>query len=151
MLFTHTLQLFPLELVEHANDFFAWLGGKNQFPKLIMKHFIYPGTCWECQWFFLLDLVERTNFPSWLCNVLFFLEFFEHVNDSFCLTWWKEQASQIDCATFYLRGELCMIHVTNPTIGVVGLINKEAWVLVVDFVRKQCSTTTTCLIVKVES
>jgi len=79
------------------------------------------------------------------------LEFFEHVNDSFCLTWWKEQASQIDCATFYLRGELCMIHVTNPTIGVVGLINKEAWVLVVDFVRKQCSTTTTCLIVKVES
>ncbi len=115
-------------------------------------HFnFFHGTCWACRWFFLLDLVQRTNFPSWLCNILFFLELFENANDSFCLTWWKEQASQVDNATFYLRGELCMVHVTNPTIGVVSLINKEAWVLVVYFVRKHCSTTTTCLILKVES
>jgi hypothetical protein len=110
-----------LELVENANDSFCL-------------------TWWK-------EPTSQVDYATFF----FFVELFEHVNDSFCLTWWKEQASQVDCATFYLRGKLCMIHVTNPTIGVVGLINKEAWVLVIDFVRKQCSTTTTCLIVKVES
>ncbi len=63
-------------------------------------HFnFFPGTCWPCQWFFSFDLVERTNFPSWVC--IFFLELVENANDSFCLTWWKEPTSQVDYATFY--------------------------------------------------
>jgi len=65
-------------------------------------HFnFFPWNLLSMPTIFLLDLVERTNFPSWLWNILFILELVENANDSFCLTWWKEPTSQVDYATFY--------------------------------------------------
>jgi hypothetical protein len=43
-----------------------------------------------------------------------------------------------------------MFHQTNPIIGIMGLIDKEAWAIIMDFVDKQCPLTTIGLIVKFE-
>jgi hypothetical protein len=40
-----------------------------------------------------------------------------------------------------------MFHQTNPIIKIMGLINKEAWAIIMDFVKKQCPLATIGLII----
>jgi len=55
-----------------------------------------------------------------------FVELVEHINDALCLTWWKEPFIEIDYFAFYMENKLYMPHVTNPTIGVMSLMDRKA-------------------------
>jgi len=80
-----------------------------------------------------------------------FLELFEHINDKLCLTWWKEPASQVEYATFFIGGKLYMFHVTNGTTCVVCLVSKEAWVETTNSMKKQCSSIIARLNIELEN
>jgi hypothetical protein len=80
-----------------------------------------------------------------------FLELFEHINDKLCLTWWKEPASQVEYATFFIGRKLYMFHVTNWTTCIVCLVSKEAWVENANSMKKQCSSTIARLIIELEN
>jgi hypothetical protein len=64
-----------------------------------------------------------------------FLELFEHINDK-CLTWWKELASQVEYATFFIGSKLYMFHVTNQTTCVISLVSKEVWAETIHFLKE---------------
>jgi len=65
-----------------------------------------------------------------------FLELFEHINDKVCLSWWKELAYQVEYVAFYIGGKLYMLHVTNQTIGVINLVSKKPWAVIVTSLKK---------------
>jgi len=67
------------------------------------------------------------------------------------MTWWKEHASQVEYATFFIGGKLYMFHVTNWTTCVVCLVSKEAWVETANSMKKQCSFAIARLIIELEN
>jgi hypothetical protein len=64
-----------------------------------------------------------------------FVELVEHINDALCLSWWKEPFIEINYIAFYVGSKLYMFHVTNPTIGLMSLMDRKAWAKSIDSMK----------------
>jgi hypothetical protein len=40
--------------------------------------------------------------------------------------------SQVDYVTFFVRGKLYMLHYTNVIVGIKSMVNRKAWVEVIE-------------------
>lgn len=79
-----------------------------------------------------------------------FLDLVEHTIKDFHLTWWTDPISQIKFFRFFFSGKLYLILGTNASIRVVGMINKESWVVVVHCVKWYCFEAATGFITELE-
>jgi hypothetical protein len=76
-----------------------------------------------------------------------FQDLCEHIHEHLCLTWWKEFATCIEYAAFFLGGKLYVLHIHDLiTEEAMGLIAKQVWANYVESMKWQCFEATTNLI-----
>jgi hypothetical protein len=57
-----------------------------------------------------------------------FNDLVEHANETLCLIWWTQAKTLIDYVAFYFGSKLYnMLHTTNATIKVVGIVTREIY------------------------
>jgi hypothetical protein len=66
---------------------------------------------------------------------LFFRKLVDHCNDGLFLVWWKELVFQVQYVAFKFGPQMYMFHWINIVIGVIGMVTKEVWAKVVEFVK----------------
>jgi hypothetical protein len=81
----------------------------------------------------------------------FFNDVVEHANETLCLMWWTQVETLTGYASFYFSSKLYMFHATNVTTRVVGMVSKEIWAKVVNFMKQQCALTIASFITKLEN